>query len=265
MITEAISMCNELDLLEAHLEESQHWADRIVIIESPVTFTSLPKPLYFDENRERFKRFNVEHLVTPPEVFEEIPFSYPEAEKDWWFKVRQSNRNWNRQYHWDNLRKDTDYVYLNDVDEFISRDKWKHLDALLRPKYYDYLAVTTRRFDFFVNALGPMQEQYRITKADKPIFNMVRGTPRATTPNLGWHFTSCFSAAEIQKKLDGICCHIGASPAEVPTIEEIQRSLDAGVEPITGSPLLGDVTEFLSKDDLSWAPQFIQDNIELFP
>ena len=77
MITEAISMCNELDLLEAHLEESQHWADRIVIIESPVTFTSIPKPMYFDENRERFKRFNVEHLVTPPEIFEKIPYSYP--------------------------------------------------------------------------------------------------------------------------------------------------------------------------------------------
>ncbi len=265
MITEAISMCNELDLLEAHLEESQHWADRIVIIESPVMFTSMPKPMYFNENRERFKRFNVEHFVTPPEIFEKIPYSYPKEEERKWFQARRNNRNLNRQFHWDELRKDTDYVYLNDVDEFISRDGWRHLDALLKPNYYEYIAIELQRYDYFVNAKGPVQEQYRVTRSDKTIFNMIRGTPRTTTPNIGWHFTSCFNAVEVQKKLHGISCHIGASPAEIPSVEEIQRLMDEGIEPVTGLPLLGGVTEFLSKDDLSWAPQFMQDNIDLFP
>ena len=265
MITEAISMCNELDLLEAHLEESQHWADRIVIIESPVTFTSIPKPMYFDENRERFKRFNVEHLVTPPEIFEKIPYSYTKEEERQWFKARRNNRNLNRQFHWDELRKDTDYVYLNDVDEFISRDGWKHLNALLKPNYYHYIAITLQRYDYFVNAKCSVQEQYRITRTDKTIFNMVRGTPRTATPNIGWHFTNCMNAVNIQRKIYGICCHIGMSPEEVPSVEEIQKRLDAGIEPATGVNLYAEVLEFLSKEDLSWAPKFMQDNIEMFP
>lgn len=265
MITEVISMYNELDLLEAHLEESQHWADRIVIIESPVTFTSIPKPMYFDDNRERFKRFNVEHLITPPDVFEAIPYSYPKEEQEKWFKVRRNNRTINRQFHWDELRKHTDYVYLNDVDEFISRDRWKYLDALLKPNYYHHVAVVTRRYDYFVNAFGPIQEQYRITRSDRPVFSMIRGTPRTSTPDLGWHFTSCFNAAEVQKKLHGIACHIGVSPSEIPNVEDIQYDMDNGIEPVTGLPLLGDVTELLPKYDLSWAPQFMQDNIEMFP
>ena len=134
-------MFQELDLLEAHLEESQHWADRIVIIESPVTFSSVEKPLYFAENRERFSRFDVDYLVTPPDVFEKIPFSYPQEETNRWFRARRDNRNKNRQFHWENLRNGTDYVYLNDVDEFIDSERWGYLKDIITPKDMYYVSI----------------------------------------------------------------------------------------------------------------------------
>ncbi|KZT67737.1 glycosyltransferase family 17 protein [Daedalea quercina L-15889] len=44
----------ELDLLEIRLRELYDIVDHFVIVESSSTFTGLPKPLHFAENRERF-------------------------------------------------------------------------------------------------------------------------------------------------------------------------------------------------------------------
>lgn len=265
MITEAISMYNELDLLEAHLEESQHWADRIVIIESPVTFASVSKPLFFEENKERFARFNVDYLVTPPDAFEQIPYNYPEEDKRKWFQARRNNRNLNRQFHWDELRRDTDYVYLNDVDEFISSEHWHHLGPLLENNHYHYIAIKTRKFNYFINSRGSKQEQYRITRADKPEFVMQRGTPRIATKEMGWHFTNCFSPEEIRNKLYGICCHMGRPPSWVPSVEKIAEDLSNLIEPAVGTNMENSFVELMPRGDMSWAPKFMRENPDLFP
>lgn len=265
MITEAISFCQELDLLEAHLEESQHWVDRIVVIESPVMFSSVPKPLYFDENRERFKRFNVDHIVTPPEAFEAIPYSYPKEEIQRWFQTRRNNRDRNRSLHWDEVRKDTDYVFMSDTDEFVSSKQAHILLDILEPKNYQYISVTTQKFSYFVNAKGSQTTQYRITRADLPGFRMQKGTPRMATPEIGWHFTNCMNAKDIQTKIYGICCHMGLSPARVPSVDEVQNRLDNFIEPIIGTDIRIGIQEVLSREDRSWAPKFMQDNPEVFP
>ena len=54
---------NELDLLELKLEILKDVVDVFMVVESPVTFTGICKPLYFDENRSRFERFKIEHVV----------------------------------------------------------------------------------------------------------------------------------------------------------------------------------------------------------
>jgi len=48
---------NELDLLELRLTELYDHVDHFVLVEGATTFTNLPKPFYFEENRSRFERF----------------------------------------------------------------------------------------------------------------------------------------------------------------------------------------------------------------
>ena len=263
MITEAISMFNELDLLEAHLEESQTWADRIVIIESPHTFTSIEKPMYFADNRERFARFNVDYLVTPKEVFIEIPEKFPEEETRKWFQARRDNRNNNRQHHWKELCRDADYVYLNDVDEFVSRDHGPYLLDLLKDNHWHYMGITTRKFNFFVNSRGSKQAQYRIARSDMATFIPEKGTPRMNTREIGWHFTSCLSPKELHNKYLGIYLHLGMTRDEIPSVEEIERRLENNIEPAMKTVLRQ--AEIMPKDDLSWAPMFMRQNLDLFP
>lgn len=65
---------NELELLELRLNTLDSVVDHFVITEANVTFSGKPKPLYFAENRARFKKFEgkIIHNVikTTPNSFE---------------------------------------------------------------------------------------------------------------------------------------------------------------------------------------------------
>jgi len=54
---------NELDLLEIRLHTLAPYVERFVLCESVITHSGHPKPLYFQENKDRFKDFNITHLI----------------------------------------------------------------------------------------------------------------------------------------------------------------------------------------------------------
>ncbi len=221
--------------------------------------------MFFDENRERFKRFDIEYLVTPPEAFEEVPFDYPPEDNEKYYRARRRNRNQNRHYHWDHLRKRMDYVYLNDVDEFVNHELWPIVYDFLSPKDLLYLSIAGRKYNYFVNYRGGFQDQYRIIRADLQNFEVQKGTRRGSTVReVAWHFTNCFRDPEdTWLKMLGICCHANLSPSRIPTVAEIAERLDNGIEPLVQNNLNGVVLP--KNGDLSWAPKFIRENQELFP
>ena len=65
MIYDCFPFFNELDMLELRLNTLNDYVDRFVLVESDVTFTGEPKPLYFEENKDRFSDFvhKIEHVV----------------------------------------------------------------------------------------------------------------------------------------------------------------------------------------------------------
>ena len=56
-IYDAFLFFNELDLLEIRLNLLNDYVDYFVISESDLTFSGKPKPLYYLENKDRFKQF----------------------------------------------------------------------------------------------------------------------------------------------------------------------------------------------------------------
>lgn len=66
---------NELDLLELRLNILNDVVDYFVLTESPWTVSGNPKPLYYQENKQRFDKFNhkIIHNIT-----KEIPNDYSE-------------------------------------------------------------------------------------------------------------------------------------------------------------------------------------------
>ena len=66
MTIDCFTFFNELDLLEIRLHSLAPYVDRFVLVESPITHSGKPKPLFFEENKERFKGFNITHIISPP-------------------------------------------------------------------------------------------------------------------------------------------------------------------------------------------------------
>ncbi|KAL1372271.1 hypothetical protein AAHE18_01G191700 [Arachis hypogaea] len=53
-VFDAIIFSNELDMLDIRWHELQPYVSKFIILESNTTFTGIPKPHYFELNRERF-------------------------------------------------------------------------------------------------------------------------------------------------------------------------------------------------------------------
>ncbi|MFH1563854.1 MAG: N-acetylglucosaminyltransferase, partial [Nitrospirota bacterium] len=66
MIIDCFMFFNELDLLEIRLHSLASYVDRFVLVESPITHSGNPKPLFFEENKDKFKDFNITHLIYLP-------------------------------------------------------------------------------------------------------------------------------------------------------------------------------------------------------
>lgn len=61
-----IEMCsffNEIDLLKLRCEELKELNPIHILIEAPFTHTGDPKPLYFQENKHLFEKYNIIHLI----------------------------------------------------------------------------------------------------------------------------------------------------------------------------------------------------------
>jgi beta-1,4-mannosyl-glycoprotein beta-1,4-N-acetylglucosaminyltransferase len=73
-VFDVFTMYNELDLLELRLEMLDPYVDMFVIVECIETFSGKQKPLYFQDNKQRFEKYlhKIYHHVTydPPKSFE---------------------------------------------------------------------------------------------------------------------------------------------------------------------------------------------------
>ena len=125
MIYDVIPFFNELAVLELRMNILDPYVDFFVVNESPVTFTGHPKPLYFEENKDKFKKFEskIIHNVTSE--------NNPQWNQ-WERELCQKGSMLNGFYKQAN---DEDLVFLSDTDEIwnpetIDFDKVKDTNKL---------------------------------------------------------------------------------------------------------------------------------------
>jgi hypothetical protein len=275
---EVIYFTHELDLLEAHLEEHQHFVDKFFIKESSVLWSGKKKDLIFSANQERFKRFNIELMIIPEEEFDlSIPVSFPEEEHKKWFDVRRNNRIASRFYRWADIAEGCDYVLSMDVDEIIDSRRADRLLSVLESKEYEHVAIKIKESEYWVNVPRGSLTLYRVFRSDIPYRNQVKHRPRTTTEMLGWHFTNCYDAEGIRTKALGITTHYGICGVDkVPSADEIRISLEQRKAPFKTRWVKGKLEQCdaatpemfagtQSATDLEWAPKYIRENPERFP
>jgi len=103
---------NELELLKARFEELYDIVDYFILVEGTLTFTGNTKPLYYDENKELFAKYN-------DKVIHIIINDYPDTTNPWDRETHQRN-GIERGISKLQLSGE-DRIIISDVDEIVSR------------------------------------------------------------------------------------------------------------------------------------------------
>lgn len=212
---DAFIFYNELDLLEIRLNILYNYVDFFVIVESTKTFTGKNKPLYYEENKGRFKKFEdkiLYHVVDDcPDTFGEVRRRILEEEDQLKIKILRdclettqipkddSQAQWLREFYQKESMKialkkfkvrDEDVCYVSDLDEIwnpekqISPDPEKivKLEQIVYSMYLNLRSSEKWAGTYVVNYLKLKDSV--LNHLDNPL-----STSTIFIPDGGWHFT----------------------------------------------------------------------------
>ena len=190
---------NELRLLELKLHEMADWVDAFVLVEARQTFTGAPKPLVFEQNRERFAAFasKIIHVVV-----DEFP---PHIRHPWAREFYQRDMGVRGL---DGRCQEDDLVIISDTDEVVSKAAVLGFEG-------EYAKLGMEKLRYFINyrqALGPDELKLASCLVRAKYIRTIglayaRGSLFAhkkvrRITNAGWHFTSVADAPGIAHKLN---------------------------------------------------------------
>lgn len=193
MTFDCFMIFNELDLLEIRLNILDPYVNFFVIGESQQTFSGKEKPRYFEENKERFAKWEekIIHVLIDEGSF---PNAFERAghQKDSLRKVLE---------HLEEQKEisDLDLVYFGDIDEI-----WKPQQLIIR----DDIVYNLKQLNYCYYLNNRSSEEWvgTVVGAWKTIrqqsFNHWRANHTHELPNGGWHFTNMGGADQIRKKLE---------------------------------------------------------------
>lgn len=233
MVYDCFTFFNELDLLEIRLNILDPYVDKFVICESNYTFSCKPKPLYYAENKERFKKWEhkiIHHVVGG--ICLDNPFEQAGYQKD---AIRDTLKDCNPE----------DIIYFGDVDEI-----WTPQTEEGKLEQLNYCYYLNNR----------SSEKWQGTNVCKyknlPNLNVLRADHTNILQNGGWHFTNMGGYEQILKKLD-------AYDHQEMNTEENRANIKARME--NGEDYVGRRRDWLGQPFEMWIdevdlPKYLLDN-----
>lgn len=279
-IFDSIIFLKELDLLEMRLNILNDVVDYFVITESPFTVSGDEKPLFYQENKDRFSKFNdkIVHYVT-----EEIPndFSYYMEKRKYHLPYGESIDNNSKRYYSDipliwkrgifnrnnsayGIEKagatDEDLIITSDADEIVNPKLLENLDwfnpnnhyVTVGPAYYFKLNyLYTREW------MGSRLCTWNILK-DKTVSGLRNHHHEAyKIQDAGWHFSFLGDAEMLKLKISSY-----EHKDEFNVEEVFQKAENGGIE--NGLDIFGrgERYELVPIDDSY--PEYIVNNQEKY-
>jgi hypothetical protein len=188
-IVDCFTFFDGLDVLEIRLNTLAPYVDRFVLCESPYTHSTkgIQKRLIFDENKERFKQFNITHLVIPDHL--EHMYSYYEP---YYYQVRYMINGLT------NMSKD-DIVLISDFDEIPDLTNYNGEEGVfLQKTYYFYLNCFTRR-NKWTGTVARKRGHIRSMSRHR------RNRGMEPTIGRGWHFSYIYPPEGVINKIEAFC------------------------------------------------------------
>ena len=231
MIYDCFIVYNELDLCEIRFNVLKDVVDKFVVVEGTLTHTGKPKPLYFNENKERFAAFKDKIIHVIVDDFPEPPAGYTERDASW------MREDWQRNAIKRPLKEvaqSDDLILLSDVDEIpapesvrLCAEKCKGVvvfEQMLCNYYVNFVSYTTpvwlgtkaARWKVFNDPLtyakmepNPCLDEFTNRGATASRLRIMQAPRRLK--HAGWHFSYLGGAKEIVKKISSIAIEFSSA------------------------------------------------------
>lgn len=227
----------EADILELRLNILDKEVDYFVLYESPEAFSGKEKPVYYAENRMRFKKWEhkILNFVIQPKEFPNA-FERAAYQKD---SIRFALKDC----------KPDDTIYYGDVDEI-----WKPQtqEGKLRQLNYSYYLNNRSSEDW----QGTNVFKYKNIRN----LNDIRADHSVILEDGGWHFTNMGGAHVIRKKLE-------AYDHQEFNTDEVKSQIEERIE--NGEDYVGRARDWQGKPFRFWIdetnlPDYILNNREKY-
>lgn len=195
MIFDCFTFFNELDVLELRLHELDSVVDRFVLVEATRTFSGRPKPLVFEANKERFKRFlpRIEHVVVRDLPDESAsPWAREAAQRDAILRGLKT-------------AIPEDVILISDVDEIPRASCVRQFvqargqaASFYMPTFYYKLNVKNVRGEVFQPLTVAVRRAILKTPQETRLWRF--GLPGI--PDAGWHFSYLGDEDAIRTKIE---------------------------------------------------------------
>lgn len=252
-IYDCFQFFNELDLLEIRLNILNDYVDYFILTESTVTFSGFDKPLYYQENKNRFKQFNdkIIHVIVDNKL--------KDFESAWDREIFQRN------YPIKILNKHSnldDIVITSDLDEIPNPEILENIND-----FFDINSLyhcSQKNYAYYLNNMvdnswyGSRICSFSYLK--KRSINDIRESTENKNnltgfiiENGGWHFTSLGGKDMVKQKIESF------SHQEFNT-ESIKHKISKSIE--QNIDIFGRSLKFKYVDIDETFPQYIKNNIK---
>lgn len=258
MVVDVFTYNGEQDILEIHLNILNDYVDQFIIVEAPYTFTGNPKPLYFEQHKERFSKFlpKIKYYVIDQKEAEKKYGSLADSSPN---VPKNGPKHWRNEFIQKEAIKDAlthlqddDVCFIGDVDEIwnptmsfsFGGSLWK-----LKLKVFSYYLNNKSNEVFW----GTVRTEYRELK--DICLNHIRSNMHLKMDSeCGWHFTSIGGIDEVRRKLND------SYTQDSYNTPEVQARLE---ERFGHADYIGRSGFTFTVDESEW-PQYLKDNREKY-
>ncbi len=220
---------NELEILTIRLHELYDHVDKFVLVEAEETFRGKPKPLYYQENKHLFERFE-------DKIIHVIIKGHYELSSGGMFEREFFQRNQILNGLTD--CSDNDIIIISDVDEILRANAIREIQNMIASvpeKTPKWISCMQTCYSYFFNRYdfqhtpwrGSMAAPYEDIKKYSPqFFRNIRGNRPLLVKNAGWHLTSMGGFERFLDKLSAFSAIYWDTP-EYNQWENLKKKIEA--------------------------------------
>lgn len=206
MLIDCFTFYNELDMLECRLDYLYDKVDKFVLVEASITHSGKTKPMYFAENKERYRRY-LDKII-------HVSIDIDPSQYNW--KHDQSKNFDNASWHVENLQRNgilkgikdlpnNAVIMISDLDEIPNKDAIDRAVRMLSSK--QSVSMETRQF--YYNLGQCLVEPWPATVLARAQYVKIISPQKLRDSknnmlwikNGGWHLTYFGDASAIQNKI----------------------------------------------------------------